>query len=113
MKKRGLQKRPAPGTKVRLTGYFLKCTGQMTGSAGQDRWLIVACDCGCETHKGDFQIVAVNEKLDTSVGYEDQTPEWRAKAMRHINMANLEIVGAPPRAADQADECPPVKRLLQ
>lgn len=104
--KRGLAKAPPPGTKVRLTAYFLKCTGQITGSAGSDRWIVQACACElCAS--GDF--VATNEPLDTSSGYEDQTPEWRKNAKRHIAIGNLEIVGAKPKAADQSDAMGPIK----
>ncbi len=102
---RGLSAVPAPGTKVRLTGYFLAATGQIKGGEGSSRWLTVDCLCGlCEG--GGF--VAVNEPLDTSSGYEDQTEEWRANAKRHIALRNLECVGARPKAQDQSDQLPGV-----
>lgn len=92
-----MKKVPPVGTKVRLTGYFLKCTGQQRGSEGVSRWTVTACTCGlCAS--GRF--VATDEPKDTSVGYEDQTPEWRANAKRHIAIGNLEIVGAAPKPGD-------------
>jgi hypothetical protein len=119
MTKRGLRVWPAPGTTVRLTGYFLRCTGQQAGGEGTKRWRVVR-DCGvpgCTCHDerpGDltasFTLVPVDEPLPRE-GYEDVVstrPDGRL--MRHINAANLEVVGAPPRAADQAEACPPVKQ---
>lgn len=100
---RGLATRPEPGTKVRMTGYFLASTGQQTGPEGSSRWLVVDCSCGL-CAGGRF--AAVNEPLDTSSGYEDQTEEWRANAKRHIAIGNLERVGARPKAEDQCDQLP-------
>jgi hypothetical protein len=83
-----------------MTSYFLAATGQRHGSDARARWTVVACTCGlC----GDGQHVAVDEPLDTSVGYEDQTEEWRRNAKRHIAIGNLSIVGQPERVADRAD----------
>ena len=96
----GLQGRiPPAGTKVRLTGIFLRNTGQRVGGEGPQRWLTVACDCpSCKS--GDF--VAVNEphlcQTDPR-GYEDIPPEERPK-WRHFNAANLEVDGKIPRACD-------------
>ncbi len=97
---RGLTGRIPPfGSKVRLTGIFLRNTGQIAGGEGQSRWLTVECPCRlCE--KGDF--VAVNEPhlcQEDPRGFEDIAPEDRPK-WRHINAANLEVVGAKPRACD-------------
>jgi hypothetical protein len=114
-KQRGLKVAPPAGTKVRLTGYFLKCTGQVKGGEGGKRWTVLApyaCgfgpfNCGCE----DGHLVAVDEEI-SRIGYEDITStRTDGKLMRHIALANLEIVGAPPKAADQADDVPPVKVL--
>jgi hypothetical protein len=114
MKQRGLKVRPPVGTRVRLTGYFLKVTGQVIGSEGGKRWTVVS-DCGfgpkCLCSLGRH--LAVDEPTDAETQrttYPDIT-STRAdgRLMRHIAMANLQVVGAPPRTADQADECPPVK----
>ena len=94
MRPRGLQVRPAPGTRVRLTGYFLKNTGQQAGGEGQSVWQIAPCECrSCDDWEGPncMPLVAVNEVVARS----GEEPRWR-----HIAAYNLEVVGAPPRAAD-------------
>ena len=35
-----------PGTTVRLTGQFLRSTGQIAGGEGQSKWIVQPCDCG-------------------------------------------------------------------
>lgn len=102
--KRGLRAdERAPGTRVRLTGIFLRNTGQIAGGEGQSRWNIVECHCGLCTVRGDgFAFVAVDEPHEAQSdpkGYEDLLPEDRPK-WRHINVANLEVVGGKPKAAD-------------
>src|SRR6266852_2924418 len=103
MKQRGLKVRPPVGTRVRLTGYYLKVTGQVTGSEGGKRWTVVS-DCGfgpsCLCSFGRH--LAVDEFMPEEAqraGYWDIT-STRAdgRLMCHIAMANLQIVGAPPRA---------------
>lgn len=110
MKRRGLQSQPLPGTKVRLTGYFLRCTGQVTGSEGQSRWIVVACACSlCKT--GDY--IATDEPSGRKAGEGHTQAELDSEpglAWRHFAIGNLQIVGAAPRAADQPEECPPIKR---
>lgn len=65
-----------PGAKVRLTGDFLRSTGQVVGGEGHSRWTVVACECGlCKS--GSF--VAVNETTDGD-----------AITWRHFNVGNLE-----------------------
>jgi hypothetical protein len=99
----GLRVRPPVGTKVRLTGKFLQSTGQQTGSEGTSRWLTVDCgkDSGCDCEPS--YLVAVNEPHLCGTdprGYEDVLPEVRARMWRHIALANLEIIGAKPKAED-------------
>ena len=97
MRVRGLQSRPAPGTRVRLTGIFLKNTGQHAGSEGQSVWQVTPCDCLACRACGEWEepnsmpLVAVNEVI----ARDDEEVRWR-----HIAAYNLEVVGAPPRAAD-------------
>ena len=81
------------GAKVRLTGTFLKSTGQQCGPEGLSVWTVVAND-------GDF--VLVNEPHDEEYRKhmwgdlpESERPKWR-----RINRANLQIVGAKPKASD-------------
>lgn len=117
-KQRGLKTAPPAGTKVRLTGYFLKCTGQVTGGEGSKRWTVLAAgDCGfgdmCLCRTGRF--VAVDEPLsdeDRKAAYGDiKSTRADGRLMRSINIGNLEIVGAPPKAADMADDLGPIKVL--
>jgi hypothetical protein len=84
-----LVKRFEPGVRVRLTGAFLRNTGQMAGGEGLSRWHVRACDCDPCT---DGRMVAVDEKWSSlSLHW---TPEEIAAdprlQWRHINTANLE-----------------------
>lgn len=66
-----------PGHRVRLTGAFLRNTGQTVGGEGLSRWTVVSCPCSlCKS--GRF--VAVDEPMQ---GDPDQTP-------RHFYTDNLE-----------------------
>ena len=68
--------KPTPGVRVRMTGEFLRNTGQFAGQDAHARWIVQECSCGlC---KGG-RFVAVNER---SVDNPD--------AARHINIHNLE-----------------------
>lgn len=40
-----LEDRVPVGARVKLTGVFLKNTGQRVGGEGEARWTVVACDC--------------------------------------------------------------------
>lgn len=97
----GLKTQPPPGTPVRLTGVFLRSTGQITGDDGRKRWTVQKCECSlCKS--GSF--VATDEKH----------PDWYMQRLysadeiatmphlrfRHFAIGNLEIVGAKPKAAD-------------
>jgi len=91
--RRGLTSAECPiGARVRLTGHFLRITGQLTGPEGLARWQIVACPClAC----ADGHRVAVDEPDGGHFHYDDFAPAWR-----HLNPATLERVGARPKAAD-------------
>ena len=84
---------------MRLTGSFLRSTGQIVGGEGTLAWLTVRCPCHlCST--GEY--VAVNEPHHCQTdptGYEDVPPEERP-LWRHFHAGNLEAVGGKPRAAD-------------
>lgn len=89
-----------PGTRVRLTGAFLRSTGQIAGGEGGKRWTVVECSCKlCQGNpgpkcqdKGAWCFVAVDEphacQIDPT-GYED-VPEAERPKFRHINANNLE-----------------------
>ncbi len=73
--------RMKPGTKVRLSGVFLRNTGQMTGGEGLSKWTVVECDCSlCAS--GRF--VAVDEPGGATLS-----------GHRHFAEANLVQVGVP------------------
>jgi hypothetical protein len=72
------------GDRVKLTGKFLKNTGQRTGSAGLSEWTIVG-------FWSEGRMALVNEPADQT-GYEDLAPEERPK-WRSIAVANLYKVG--------------------
>jgi hypothetical protein len=87
---------PPAGTPVRLTGKYLKSTGQHRGREGASRWSIVGPVPGMPHH------VYVNEKFDDEYRKamwgdlpEEQRPKYRA-----IALGNLEVIGAKPKAKD-------------
>lgn len=87
--------------KVRLTGYFLKCTGQQAGGEGQNVWTVV--ECGCSLCKSG-RYCATNEprQLDGPDGKPLYTKEELAEISphRHIALFNLQAVGGKPKASD-------------
>lgn len=83
-------KRFAIGDRVRLTGAFLRNTGQIAGGEGQSRWTVTACLCSlCK----DGRFVKTDE-LRQNGGLDTFTPDELANephlAYRHINAHNLE-----------------------
>lgn len=72
-----MRNKPEPGTRVRLTGDFLRSTGQQAGGEGQSKWTVAACDCRLCTQSGPF--LAVDEP-------HYDTPNRN----RHFNYHNLE-----------------------
>lgn len=72
---------PNPGTRVRLTGAFLRATGQHCGDEPRKRWVVQSCDCAL-CMSGRF--VALDEQ---SVDGDGQ---------RHVAIANLEPIGGKP-----------------
>ncbi len=63
-----------PGSVVRLTGRFLRNTGQYVGQEGQSTWTVVPCECGLCRGGGH---IAVDQKDYTG-------------GQRHIMIGNLE-----------------------
>jgi len=106
MASRGLKEVPPPGTRVQLTGYFLKATGQQRGGEGSKKWKVVTCECGL-CARGEF--VAVDEPTseeELRTTYADIPKADRAKhgiLWRHINKGNLQIVGKLPHSRDLSD----------
>lgn len=80
------------GDTVRLTAKFLRNTGQFTGKAPWQTWLVTSVDSSA----GDgHTTVVTDEKKDEEV-LEYFTPEELAKdptlRFRRINVAHLEVV---------------------
>ena len=101
MKGRGLKESPPIGTRVRLTGYFLKCTGQVVGGEGRKVWRIAKCSPDCVLCAGPKALaVAVDEPKDWS-GYDDIDEEFKlAHPWRHIARVNLEDMSKRPKPQD-------------
>lgn len=79
----------AVGDRVRLTGAFLRSTGQIAGGEGRNVWTVQAHP-GCRMCAGgDF--VLTNQERSTP---EEFTPEEYAAdpllKYRHLNAANLQ-----------------------
>lgn len=80
------------GARVRLTGTFLKNTGQAVGGEGHKSWLVAECPCGCADERTAADgLVAVDERATTP--NDDGSPRWR-----HFAWKNLMVEGAPPLA---------------
>lgn len=66
---KGKPKHFEPGDRVRLTGVFLKNTGQRAGGEEQSRWTVRACDCGLcasgRVQRGGSAVQPVVGELDT------------------------------------------------
>lgn len=81
-----MRNKPKPGTRVRLTGEFLRSTGQYAGAEGRTLFVVADCGCGlCAT--GPF--VAVNSR----------SAWWQGGAERHLHYGNLEAAPAGWRGA--------------
>lgn len=85
-----------PGDKVKLTGVYLRNTGQIAGGEGRKTWRVVACTCDL-CARGGFAAV---DEPPLDYGQWDDLPEAERPKHRHINLGNLQRVGAPPRAKD-------------
>jgi len=94
--KRGLRlSEMSPGTKVQLTGVFLRSTGQVAGGEGASKWTLVPCSCALcrDGSLSNGYFVAVDEPREVEPG--EVGPKWR-----HFNAANLQVVGGRPRASN-------------
>jgi len=77
-----------PGDRVRLTGTFLRSTGQMAGGEGQSKWIVQPCPCrGCS----DGRLILTDQPRENDGMF---TPAEIAAEphlqWRHIAAANLE-----------------------
>lgn len=78
----------AIGSKVRLTGKFLRNTGQQLGGAGQSVWTVMGFSNG-------GRWVITNQPCDTSIYTADELASDPTLAFRRIAVANLQLVGKP------------------
>lgn len=95
-KKSSLNERMVPGVKVRLSGQFLRSTGQYTSSEARKVWTVQECPCRSCKAKDGFTTVAVNETKDKDDLRYFSTEELETMPylkMRHIARCNLTIVG--------------------
>lgn len=79
----------SPGAKVRLSGKFLKNTGQRVGGEGQSRWTVQECSCSLGK---DGRFVAVDQKSCTEFTLAELA-EAPCIGLRHIANENLTICG--------------------
>lgn len=96
---KGKPKHFEPGDRVRLTGVFLKNTGQRAGGEEQSRWTVRACDCGLCASGRYSAVDQQYSPLSVSWTPEELAADPRLQ-WRHILNANLEQVGKPIRAED-------------
>lgn len=86
-------KRYPVGTRIRLTGKFLRSTGQMTGGEGQSIWVVRECTCGlC---KRDF-VCTDQERTPGELALlysPNELREFPHLRWRHINLNNVCAVG--------------------
>lgn len=80
-----------PGDKVRLTGKYLRNTGQYKGSEGMARWIVQACKAAtpCRMCAGGVYILT-NEPADTAGLTAEDLVQAPCARWRRINAANLE-----------------------
>jgi len=96
----GLKAVPPPGTKVRMTGIFLKNTGQHRGREGASRWTVLPWEQSGFPGAPSPDMVVVNQPEDPSWYSDIRSTRSDGQFMRRIHKGNLEIVGAKPKAED-------------
>lgn len=79
------------GTRIQLTGQFLRSTGQIAGGEGQSTWVVQECACAL-CLMGDF--VRTDEpKEDLSDFTDEELVANPALRWRHMHVANVCAVG--------------------
>ena len=91
----------APGTKVRLTGAFLRSTGQIAGGEGQRTWLLVECKCALCAPKRPQPGIPVCVAVDELAADQDQYDAADRPRWRHVLATNLQRVGRPVRLLEE------------
>ncbi len=91
-------KRFEVGNKVRLTGAFLRSTGQIAGGEGRSVWTVQACKCRlC----ADGRFVLTDQRSMEGMFTEEEIAREPHLAYRHINAANLVRIGVPDGSVDR------------
>jgi hypothetical protein len=91
-------KRFIVGDRVRLTGAFLRSTGQIAGGEGQSTWTVQPCPCRlC----ADGRFVLTNQPRENDGMFTEAEIAAEPHLLyRHINAGNLVKVGAIDRSVD-------------
>lgn len=86
-----------PGDRVKLSGYFLACTGQRSGSEGAKIWTVKACSCErCNCPDLSERWVNTGEPTaDLSYWTVEELAEHPYLRDRHVNAVNLVHHGKP------------------
>jgi len=92
-------KRFQVGDVVRLTGAFLRNTGQIAGVEGRLTWIVQACPCRL-CAEGGFVLTDQPRQDDGMFTAEEIAREPHLK-FRHINAGNLVRVGVPDGSVDR------------
>jgi hypothetical protein len=86
-------KRYPVGTRIRLTGKFLRSTGQAVGGEGQSVWIVR--ECPCSLCKRDF--VCSNQErtpAELALNYTpDEIRDMPHLRFRHFALSNVCAVG--------------------
>lgn len=82
-----------PGTKVQLSGNFLRATGQTTGPEAASTWTVQ--DCSCELCRDGVTVAVDEPRSDLSYWSPEELVQMPYLKMRHIHRSNLVIKGSP------------------
>jgi hypothetical protein len=88
------------GDTVRMTGKFLRNTGQQVGGEGQKRWTV-------KDVQGSFAVV--DEEADTSYYTAEEMERDPSLKWRRINIGNLEKVKGPSASRHESGKNPTVR----
>jgi len=80
-----------PGDRVRLTGKFLRNTGQVKGREAVACWTVQTCSCA-QGMCGNPTYTLTNQSADTSYYTVDELKEQPCLYWRRIASSNLEKV---------------------
>lgn len=84
-------KRFEVGDRVRLTGAFLRSTGQIAGGEGQSRWVVQAHP-GCRLCADGRFVLTDEVRQEDGMFTAEELMADPLLAYRHINAGNLERV---------------------